>query len=241
MLAEVKVRYIDFSSSQGILVFGVALIINCGQAGTLNWIKRDDMYTIYGDVNSGNCYKVKLLVEQLALPYTWVAVDILKKETHSASFLNKNPNGKIPVLETPDGNLLSESNAILHFLAEGTALLPADRFEHAQVLQWLFFEQYSHEPYIATARYIVRYLGRPPELEADLQTKMAPGYKALQRIESHLIHHPFLVGGRYTIADIGLFAYTHVAEEGRFQLAEFSAIRQWIERIRMQAGFVEIG
>jgi hypothetical protein len=131
---------------------GIALINNCGQAGTLNWAKRDAMYTIHGDVNSGNCYKVKLLAEQLALPYTWVAVDILKKETHSASFLGKNPNGRIPVLETPDGKVLSESNAILHFLANGTALLPTDRFEHAQVLQWLFYEQYSHEPYIATAR-----------------------------------------------------------------------------------------
>jgi glutathione S-transferase len=196
------------------------------------------MYTIYGDINSGNCYKVKLLAEQLALPYTWVAVDILRKETHSASFLGKNPNGKIPVLETLDGNVLSESNAILHFLAAGTALLPVDRFEHAQVLQWLFFEQYT---YIATARYIVRYLGRPPELEADLQKKMAPGYKALQLMESHLVNHRFLVGGRYTIADIGLFAYTHVAEEGGFELTNFSAIRRWIERIRAQAGFVKIG
>ena len=119
------------------------------------------MVTIYGDVNSGNCYKVKLLAEQLALPYTWIDIDILKKETQTDAFLINNRNGKIPLLKTPDGNFLPESNAILHYLAEGTALLPTDRFEHAQVLQWLFFEQYSHEPYIATARYIVRDLGRP--------------------------------------------------------------------------------
>jgi glutathione S-transferase len=184
---------------------------------------------------------VKLLAEQLAVPYTWVGIDTLKKETQSDAFLNKNPNGKIPLLETKDGKFLPESNAILHFLAEGTALLPTDRFEHAQVLQWLFFEQYSHEPYIATARYIVRYLGRPPELDAHLQTKMAPGYKALHVMEAHLSSQPFLVGGRYTIADIGLFAYTHVAEEGGFELANFPAIRQWCGRVRAQPGFIGIG
>lgn len=199
------------------------------------------MYTIYGDVNSGNCYKVKLLAEQLVLPYTWVGIDTLKKETQSDEFLNKNPNGKIPLLQTEDGRCLPESNAILHFLAEGTALLPTDRFEHAQVLQWLFFEQYSHEPYIATARYIVRYLRRPPELDAQLQTKMAPGYRALQVMESHLTSQLFFVGGRYTIADIGLFAYTHVAEEGGFELTNFPAIRQWLERVRAQPGFTGIG
>jgi glutathione S-transferase len=199
------------------------------------------MYTIYGDVNSGNCYKVKLLAEQLALPYTWVGIDTLKKETRSDEFLNKNLNGKIPLLETEDGKCLPESNAILHFLAEGTALLPTDRFEHAQVLQWLFFEQYSHEPYIATARYIVRYLRRPPELDAQLQTKMAPGYKALRVMESHLSSQLFFAGGRYTIADIGLFAYTHVAEEGGFELTKFPAIQQWLERVRAQPGFIGIG
>lgn len=199
------------------------------------------MYTIYGDVNSGNCYKVKLLAEQLALPYTWVGIDTLKKESQSDEFLNKNPNGKIPLLETEDGRCLPESNAILHFLGEGTALLPTDRFEHAQVLQWLFFEQYSHEPYIATARYIVRYLRRPPELDAQLKTKMAPGYKALHVMESHLSSQLFFVGGRYTIADIGLFAYTHVAEEGGFELTNFPAIRQWLERVLAQPGFVGIG
>ncbi len=199
------------------------------------------MYTIYGDVNSGNCYKVKLIAEQLALPYTWVEIDTLKKETRSHEFLNKNPNGKIPLLKLEDGRCLPESNAILHFLAEGTELLPTDRFEHAQVLQWLFFEQYSHEPYIATARYIVRYLRRPPELDAQLQTKIAPGYKALQVMESHLNSQLFFVGGRYTIADIGLFAYTHVAEEGGFELTNFPAIRQWLDRVREQPGFIEIG
>lgn len=199
------------------------------------------MYTIYGDVNSGNCYKVRLLAEQLALPYRWIGIDTLKKETQSVEFLNRNPNGKIPLLEIEDGKCLPESNAILHFLAEGTPLLPTDRFEHAQVLQWLFFEQYSHEPYIATARYIVRYLRRPPELEAQLQAKLAPGYRALQVMESHLRSRLFFVGERYTIADISLFAYSHVAEEGGFELTKFPAIREWFARVRSQPSFIGIG
>lgn len=199
------------------------------------------MYKIYGDVNSGNCYKVKLLAEQLELPYQWIAVDTLAKETQSEAFLAKNPNGKIPLLEIEPGRYLPESNAILHYLAEGTPLLPADRFQRAQVLQWLFFEQYSHEPYIATARYIVRYLGRPQDLEPALQAKMKPGYKALGVMESLLQHNRFFVGDRYTIADIGLFAYTHVAEDGGFSLGEFPSIVQWLDRVRAQPGFVTIG
>jgi glutathione S-transferase len=199
------------------------------------------MYTIYGDVNSGNCYKVKLLAEQLSLPYSWVAMDTMNKETRSAAFQSKNPNGKIPLLQLADGRFLPESNAILHYLAEGSNFLPVQRYEHAQVLQWLFFEQYSHEPYIATARYIVRYLGRPAELEPQLAAKMAPGYKALQVMETHLDRQPFFVGGRYTIADIGLFAYTHVAEEGGYALSGFPAVGRWMERVRAQPGFIAMG
>ena len=199
------------------------------------------MYKIYGDVNSGNCYKVKLLATQLGVPFEWINVETLKKETQSLEFLKKNPNGKIPLLETEDGRFLAESNAILHFLAEGTSFLPQDRYKHAQVLQWLFFEQYSHEPYIATARYIIRYLGRPPEMEQALQAKMAPGNKALRVMEEHLQSRSYFVDDRYTIADIGLFAYTHVANEGNFSLAEFPSICKWIDRVKSQPGFVEIG
>jgi glutathione S-transferase len=172
------------------------------------------MYKIYGDENSRNCYKVKLLAEQLALPYEWIGVDMLKKETQSPAYLYKNPNGKIPQLEKEDGQFLPESNAILHFLAEGSPYFPTDRFEHAQVLQWLFFEQYSRESYIAMARYIIRYLGRPPEMEHALQTKMPPGYKALPVMESHLVNRSYFVGDRYTIADIGLLRiYTWLKKE----------------------------
>jgi glutathione S-transferase len=199
------------------------------------------MYKIYGDVNSGNCYKVKLLAEQLGVEYQWINVDTLKKETQSPTYLQKNPNGKIPLLETTEGQHLPESNAILYFLAEGTRYLPESRFERAQVLQWLFFEQYSHEPYIATARYIIRYLNRPAEMEATLQAKMVPGHKALRVMEAHLRNHDYFVAGRYTIADMGLFAYTHVANEGGFELAEYPAICGWIERVKSQPGYVSIG
>ncbi|MDF2369031.1 glutathione S-transferase family protein [Sneathiella sp.] len=199
------------------------------------------MLTIYGDVNSGNCYKAKLAAEQCGHAYDWRPVDILKKETHTEDFLAKNPNGKIPLLELEDGTCLSESNAILFFLARDTALFPADKLAQARVLQWLFFEQYSHEPYIAVARYIIRYLGRPAEMEETLQSKMAGGYKALQVMETQLAKTPFLTGESYSIADIGLFAYTHVAAEGDFDLSRFPAVLDWIDRVKQQPGYVPIG
>lgn len=196
---------------------------------------------VYGDVNSGNCYKVKLLLEQLGLSYRWVPVDILNKETQTAAFLAKNPNGKIPLLETDDGRFLPESNAILYFLAQDSAYFPEDRFHRAQVLQWLFFEQYSHEPYIATARYIVRYLGNPAAMAETLASKRAPGHKALGVMESHLRQQAFFVGDRYSIADIALFAYTHVAPEGGFDLTSYPSVLAWINRVQAQPGFVPLG
>ncbi len=199
------------------------------------------MYKIYGDMNSGNCYKVKLVAEQLGVPYEWIAVDNMKKETRTPEFLAMNPNGKIPVLMLPSGDYLPESNAILCYLASGSPLLPQDRLEQARVFQWLFFEQYSHEPYIATARFIIRYLGRPKEQEQALQSKMAPGYKALGVMEAHLATRSYFVGERYTIADIALFAYTHVADEGDFSLADYPAIRAWIKRVQSQPRHVKIG
>ena len=199
------------------------------------------MVKVYGDEYSGNCFKVKLLLAQLHQPHEWVHVNILEQATRSPAFLAKNPNGKIPLLERDDGVLLAESNAILHYLAEGSAYLPTDRLLHAQVLQWMFFEQYSHEPHIATARYIVRYLGRPPEKEPLLQQKMAPGYQALDVMEQHLKARLFFVNGRYSIADIALYAYTHVAHEGGFDLAKYPLVRAWIDRVKAQPGYVEMG
>ncbi len=193
---------------------------------------------VWGDIYSGNCFKVKLLLEQLHLPYEWIHIDILDKQSRTPEFLAMNPNGRIPLLQTADGVFLPESNAILHYLADGSAFLPADRLAHAQVLQWMFFEQYSHEPFVATARYIVRYLGRPAEREEALQQKMAPGYAALDVMESHLRTRTFFVGEQYSIADIALYAYTHVADEGGFELSKYPAIRDWLARIVAQPGYI---
>lgn len=196
------------------------------------------MLRVYGDVYSGNCYKIKLLMNQLSLKHEWIPIDILKQETRTAEFLAKNPNGKMPLLELANRVFLCESNAILHYLADNTPLLPHGKFQHAQVLQWLFFEQYSHEPYIAGARFITRYLNRPADKEASLQSKMAPGYQALDVMEKHLSTHNYFVAERYTIADIALYAYTHVAHEGGFDLGNYPKIRTWLQRIHEQAGYV---
>lgn len=196
------------------------------------------MFKVYGDALSGNCYKVRLLLALLDLPYEWVHVDILAGQTRTPEFLARNPGGRIPLLEIEEGVHLPESNAILAYLADGTHLLPGERLPRAQVLQWLFFEQYSHEPNIAVARYIIRYLGRPQTHEVALQAKTAPGYAALAVMETHLSEREFFVGGRYTIADIALYAYTHVAHEGGFDLGRFPAVTDWLERVGRQPGHV---
>lgn len=196
------------------------------------------MYRIYGDSISGNCYKVKLVMNELALPFVWQEMDILAGDTRRPEFLAKNPNGRVPVLEVEGRGCLAESNAILLYLAEDTPLIPAESWHRALMWQWLFFEQYSHEPFIATSRFIVRYLGRPPEREEELQAKADPGYRALDVMEGRLAAGGFLVGDHYTIADIALFAYTHVAEEGGFSLEAYPAIRDWIGRVRARPAFV---
>jgi glutathione S-transferase len=199
------------------------------------------MHRLYGDPYSGNCYKVKLVMAQLGIAHEWSDIDITKRQSRSAEFLAKNPAGQIPLLELDSGEFLPESNAILHFLADGSALLPQDRLQHAQVLQWMFFEQYTHEPSVAVARYIVRYLGRPPEHEELLQRKIADSYEALAIMEGHLASRPYFVAGRYSIADIALFAYTHVAHEGHVDLAGFPAVRAWIARVQAQPNHVAMG
>lgn len=199
------------------------------------------MYKVYGDVISGNCYKVKLILELLGQPYQWVPVDILKGETRSEAFLALNPNGKIPVLELEDGTTLWESNAILNFLAEGSELLPTEPRLRTQVLQWQFFEQYSHEPYVAVARFIKRYQGMPAERAEEYQVCLVRGYKALRVMEQQLSRTPYLVGDTYSIADIALYAYTHVAEEGGFDLSGFPAIQAWMARVAAHPRHVSIG
>ncbi|MDI6525550.1 glutathione S-transferase family protein [Pseudomonas otitidis] len=199
------------------------------------------MYKVYGDVISGNCYKVKLILELLGQPYQWVPVDILKGETQSEAFLALNPNGKIPVLELEDGTTLWESNAILNFLAEGSDLLPSEPRLRTQVLQWQFFEQYSHEPYVAVARFIKRYQGMPAERAEEYQVCLVRGYKALRVMEQQLSRTLYLVGDTYSIADIALYAYTHVAEEGGFDLSGFPAIQAWMARVAAHPRHVSIG
>lgn len=193
---------------------------------------------IYGDSRSGNCYKLKLLCAELGMDFDWQEVDILAGDTRTPEFLAMNPNGKIPLLVLPDGRCLAESNAILCFLADGSEYFRGDAFARAAVLQWLFFEQYSHEPYIATSRFIIQYLGSPPDRQTELEQKKQGGYKALGVLEQQLEKSDYLTGNELSIADVALFAYTHVAAEGGFDLGNFPAIGAWIERIRMRPNFL---
>ncbi len=196
---------------------------------------------IHGDVQSGNCYKVRLLAALLDIEYRWVAVDILSGDTRDPAFRRKNANGKIPLLELDDGRCLAESNAILNYLAEGSALLPSDRFRRARVLQWQFFEQYSHEPYIAVARFIARYLGLPEERRDEYHAKQRGGHRALAVMEEQLQASPFIAGDEYSIADISLYAYTHVADEGGFDLSGYPAITAWLDRVAAHPRHVSMG
>jgi len=193
---------------------------------------------IYGDSRSGNCYKIQLLLSLLGKTCEWVDIDIMKGETRAPSFLEKSPNGKIPLLELDDGRVLSESNAIMHYIAFNTPLVPSSPYQSSKLLQWQFFEQYSHEPYIAVARYINVYLGLPAEKKTEYDTKQAGGYKALAVMEHQLSLTPFLLGDTISLADISLFAYTHVAHEGGFDLSAYPAIRNWIQLVKDLKGFV---
>lgn len=195
---------------------------------------------LYDFLPSGNSYKVRLLMTQMGMPFERINVNILQGETRTPEFLSKNPNGQIPVLEVETGQYLAESNAILVYLSEGTEFLPYDRFLRAQVLQWLFFEQYSHEPFIATSRFWISILGKAEEYQTEIEKKREPGYAALKVMENHLSNHQFFVGERYTIADIALFAYTHVADEGGFDLSNFPCIQAWIERVKSQPRYISI-
>jgi glutathione S-transferase len=199
------------------------------------------MFTVYGMADSGNCYKVKLALEQLGKPYRWVEVDSTKGGTRTAEYLARNPNGKVPTLQLEDGSYLPESNAILYYLAEGTPLLPADKLGRARVLQWMFFEQYSHEPCIAVARFILRYLPADTPRRAELPRLQERGNIALAVMQQHLSAQPFFAGERYSIADIALYAYTHAAADGGFDLARYPAVGAWLARVKAQPGHVPLG
>jgi glutathione S-transferase len=194
--------------------------------------------TVHGFSVSGNCHKVRLLLEQLDRPYRWVEVDITSGDTHAPDYLARNPNGKVPMLELDDGRILVESNAILYWLAEGSGYLPADSWQRAQAMSWMFFEQYSHEPYIAVARFIRGWTpADSPRRAAELPRCFERGHQALAVMEQHLSSHPWFTGTDYGIADIALFAYTDVAAEGGFDLAAYPAIRDWLARVRTTPGF----
>ena len=189
---------------------------------------------------SGNGYKVRLLLTQLGRPFERIEYDIDRGETRMPAFLRLNPNGRVPVLELEDGRFLAESDAILVYLAEGTPYLPDDRFERALVLQWLFFEQYSHEPNIATLRYWLTHRLLDDERRAMVESKRRQGYAALEVMERHLGSHRYFVGERYSVADIALYAYTHVAEEGGFDLGPYAAVRRWLGRVASEPRHIPI-
>ncbi len=198
------------------------------------------MPILYDYLDSGNGFKIRLLLAQLQRRYRWVELDILANQTRTPEFLAKNPNGRIPALELEDGTCLAESNAILWYLAEGTAFLPHERLPRAQVLQWMFFEQYSHEPYVATSRFIVKHLPADSPRHAELPDRMIKGRAALGVMETHLSRQRFFVAETYSIADIALYAYTHVAHEAHFDLTPYPAVRAWIDRVATQPNHVSL-
>jgi glutathione S-transferase len=196
------------------------------------------VFTVHGMQASGNCYKVRLALEQLGLAYRWVEVDSAAGATRAPDFLAMNPNGKVPLLEVEAGRYLPESNAILCFLGEGTRLWPVDRWSRALALQWMFFEQYSHEPYVAVARFIARWLPADHPRRAELPRLVERGHQALAVMERRLAQAPYFAGDQYSVADIALFAYTHCAPDGGIALDGYPAIRAWLDRVRAQPGFV---
>jgi len=195
---------------------------------------------LYDYLPSGNGYKARLILAHRGLRYEYVPVDILRAETRTAGFLSRNPNGRIPVLELDDGTHLCESNAILFYLGRDSDLWPVELLDQARVMQWLFFEQYSHEPNIATARFWLGWLKPEPTpyYVETLARKQEAGRAALQVMDTHLAGQPYFVGGHFTIADIALYAYTHVAPEGGFDLMPYPNVRAWLDRVRGQPGHI---
>ncbi|MEL6438610.1 MAG: glutathione S-transferase family protein [Cyanobacteria bacterium J06621_8] len=198
------------------------------------------MYKLYDFLPSGNGYKVRLLLTQLQIPFELIELDIVKGATRTPEFLAKNPNGRIPVLEIESDTYISESNAILYYLSQDTPYFPKEKYQQAQVMQWLFFEQYSHEPNIATPRFWIHELKQADKYQEQIIQKRKLGYAALNIMENHLKNHVFFVANKYTIADIALYAYTHVAEEGGFELDRFPVIKSWLNKIESQPRHITI-
>jgi glutathione S-transferase len=193
---------------------------------------------IYGDTKSGNCYKLKLICGLLAIEHEWIPVDILLGETRTEDFLKLNPNGQIPVCVTDTDEVLTESNAILYYLAQQSHYWPVDGLAQTRVLEWLFFEQYSHEPSIAVARFIKFYQQMPEHRRQEYDLKLKAGYRALDVMERHLDQRQYFATDHCSIADISLYAYTHVAHEGGFDLSSYPAITAWISRMEALEGYL---
>lgn len=194
---------------------------------------------LYDSPVSGNCFKVRLLFAHLGLEYERRELSVVDRSDRAEVLGDLNPARRVPTLVLDDGRALAESNAIIWYFADRTPFLPDDRFERAKVLQWLFFEQYDHEPTLAVVRFWVAFAATPPPA-AEIEARRAAGYRALDAMERALTQVPYLVAGRYTIADIALYAYTHVAAEGGFQLAAYPAIGAWLDRVARQEGHVTI-
>lgn len=193
---------------------------------------------LLGDSRSGNCFKAALLLKLTGRAFRWVETDIMQRASRTPEFLALNPNGRVPLLVFPDGRCLAESNAMLLHLSRNTEYFPADPWQQALVWQWLFFEQYSHEPYIAVARFIVKLAGREKEEAERLVMLRERGNQALAVMEHTLAEHPFMVGQGFSVADIALYAYTHTAADGGFDLSRFAAIEAWLRRVEAQPGFL---
>ena len=202
------------------------------------------MITVYGMSTSGNCHKLRLLLDQLGRrleqDYRWIEVDSANGATRTPEYLARNPNGKVPMLELEDGRVLVESNAILCYLAEGSEYLPSDAWQRAQALSWMFFEQYSHEPYIAVACFIRGWTPLDSPRRADLPRLIERGEQALAVMEKHLQSAQWFNGVDYGVADIALFAYTDRAKDGGFDLAKFSLVSAWLARVRAMPGFISM-
>lgn len=192
------------------------------------------MIQVFGDERSGNCLKVKWILDYMHRPYRWAQVEFLKGETRTPEFLAMNPAGQVPVVTLDDGRPLAQSNAIVLYFAEGTPLVPADPYDRARMLEWMFWEQYSHEPYVAVRRFQRLYLGRP---DNDIDPRlMERGTAALAQMEAHLRDHHWLVGDGFSAADLCLLPYTALAPEGGFSLADYSGVRAWIDRTNAALG-----
>ena len=198
------------------------------------------MYRLYQMQDSGNCYKVRLLLNHLQIPCEYIEIDIIRGESRTDAFLEKNINGRVPTLQLDKTTYLPESNAILWFLAEDTQFLPQDKLARAKVLQWMFFEQYSHEPFIATSRFWISVLQQADKFSDQIEAKKSGGEAALGVMNRHLQENDYFVADQYTIADIALYAYTHVAEEGNFELAPYPAITTWLTRVQSQSRHIRL-